>query len=331
MRRAAIVLALLAFSNGARADGGVVIVVPAATPGDLVDALRVELRARGEAWSLILEPDGAHDVEAVRALAAPQAPAQIVWVDDGDEPLRPPIVRLLAEGAVRETVLAAPLDAIDPRVFALGVTTLLYDLPQVAATEPEPAPATEARAIEDARATEDDSPPAAVAPTPPRARGDDPAAPPAPSGGFVVAPRVGVLGAGGPLSPFAAGAFLELDLQIADHFVFGVWGAATLAADRADPALFLTGVSIGGRAMQVPGTLTVTADAVGVHAGEELGLGPGLQFRWEWPIDAFLRIGPRVAGYALWTIGPGNAFGAAPDGWMVTIGVDVLGIDWRLL
>lgn len=323
---------LLLGASGARADAALVVVLPSGTPGALVDALRVELRARPEPWAIVLEPPSVRTATDVWALAAPHRPTRVLWVDDGDDPLRPPVMRLL-EADVSPRVAQAPaaLDALSPRMFALSAGALL-DVPAapaaaVGADADVPAPVP----VADPAEAETGSPPAA-SDEPAAAHDDTRIADERERSGFVVSPRLGLVGGGGNLSPFLFGATLDLDMEIAEAFVVTLGGMVAYGVDRADPAIGLASLGLGARFHRVPGSLTVIAEAGAVFvAGPSVGFGPGLQARWEWPIDAFLRIGPRVSGHVLWLLEGAGGFTQEPNGWMITVGIDVLGVDLRLL
>ena len=309
----------------ASAQAPIVVSLPEATPAPLIDALRVELRARGERAALMLVPT---DAGEPRAMAS--GVEVVLWLEMGDDPLRPPVARLRrGDAPIRSASLPAALDVIQPRLFALSLTSLLdapAELPDpptgsVALSEPVPSsPDASDDAASDEVAAEE--PHAQDAPPP-----FDPGEPPTihhPFLGLRLALGAGALA--GP-APFYVGGSLDIDVEYG-WVVFN--GDVTVGyVPDGDLPLVWGGLGLGGRARGLPGTLTVVAQGGVALTPEGMGPGGGLQVRWEWPIEELLRIGPRIA-FQLWHPMAAVAPNADPVGWMLHIGVDLVGLDMRL-
>jgi hypothetical protein len=306
----------------ARAQGGtsVVILVPPGARSELVRALAIELAARGASLTAVQASD--------RAAPVADPTAEITLAITGDaNPLAPPfVVRVGSSSAV---LLPAALDVIEPRTFALVVATLLDEVPAVAIAETE---ATGSSAEPAAPSTETATEPVAAEPVVPEAPRPD-APPRRRSSGFRPGFR-GRLGAdigasGGGAEPgLVLGGHLELAVQLQPWLsMVSHWQAVWLPGSEA--GLGVLGLGFGVHATGLPGALSIEGLAIAALGSGELrsGLGGALVAAWEWPIDYLLRIGPRAV-VALWNEG---TFGVNDRlGYMVTLGIDVLGFDVSL-
>lgn len=321
----ALPIAVAPTCSRAQAPVVVTLILPPGTRPELPRALGVELASRG----MILRVR-----ERAEELAPDPDAAVTLVVTLEHNPLAPLLVsRLGSSAAVR---LPGALDVIEPRTFALLVATLLDEPPELPPQAPLPAAPEDAGSVEPIP----EAPPAAtpaphldVEPRPPR---------PPPSyfrpglrgrlGLDVGASATGasMMGASAPAADprFALGVHIELSAELQPWFllvtryIFG-------ALPDAGVGLLVLGAGLGWRSEGLPGTLTIDALGIMVFAiGEAVrdGGGGAVVAAWEWSIGDVLRIGPR-ASVALWYEG---LDGDNALGYVVTIGLDLLGFDVKI-